>query len=182
MKKLFILALLITGVMLTANAWAEADLGFKGIGVKVGLVDAEDVDATIGFGGFVDLGTIAPKIKLVTGVDYWSKTEDIILGEATLSDIVIYGNANYFLSESEFRPYVGGGLSVNLIKVETKDNDLIGDGASNSETKLGFDLAGGVLYQMGGKTDFLGEFKYRLVDGANQMSIMAGIVFNMGDR
>ena len=42
--------------------FSQSDKDFKGIGVKLGIVDPEDLDATIGFGTFLDLGTIIPNL------------------------------------------------------------------------------------------------------------------------
>ena len=59
MRQLLIFCIAIAAVALTVSgASAQADIGFKGAGLEVGMVNAENVDATWGIKAFADLGTI----------------------------------------------------------------------------------------------------------------------------
>src|SRR5262245_34506269 len=77
------------------NAWATSDVGFKRLGVDVGIVDPEAAGSTVGFGAFADLGRIAPDVRLSTHVGYWKKSENQFGAEASVRDINFAARASY---------------------------------------------------------------------------------------
>ena len=60
-------------VLFVANlSYGQANIGFKGIGGKVGLVMPEDpIESTFGLGVVANLGTITPDIHLDAFIDFW---------------------------------------------------------------------------------------------------------------
>ena len=93
------------------SARAASDVGLKSVGVDLGYVSPENVDGTLGFGAFADLGALSPKVRLSTHLGYWSKSEGdpILQSEATIRDISLMTRARYlFPSSSKFQPYAGG--------------------------------------------------------------------------
>ncbi len=166
---------------LTTSVQAQPGIGFKGIGGKLGLVSPSAISSTIGFGVFADLGTIAPNIQLEANIDYWSKSTTSI---SSFRDIAFGGIARYMfdVNNPALKPFAEGGLSLHFLKSDTDEIDFFGQTAnfSASTTKLGFDLGGGLLYQISPQLDLLAELKYRLVSTVNQLTLNAGVVFRLG--
>jgi len=81
----FMFVLTLALMMAASTAFAEADIGFKGAGGRLQYVDT-DAGSTIGFGGHVELGEIAPRWALQGNLLYWSKSEDVLqFGGSTAS-------------------------------------------------------------------------------------------------
>jgi len=163
------------------NAWANSDIGFKRLGVDVGIVDPEAAGSTVGFGAFADLGRIAPDVRLSTHVGYWNKSENSFGAEASVRDINFAARASYMFhtSSPKFHPYVGAGPSLHLFNVEVSVPGFPTMSASESETKLGLDLGGGASMPVSPKTEVFGEMWYTLAD-INETAFKAGVSFKLG--
>ena len=164
-------------------ASAQANLGFKGIGVRAGMVDPENLDATLAFGIFTDLGTFHPSVSFETYVNYWSWTEEAVGFDMTFRDVVIGAKTEYMFNVSTIRPFIGAGLSLHLLKSEMGvdlDPFLSGLGsfnASTTDTKLGFDVGGGLRANASDRIDIIGEAWYGFVSDINQLGVTAGVLF-----
>jgi hypothetical protein len=191
MRRLTILStLLILGLTFPAISLAQTELGFRGAGFSAGLVDPQDLDATLGFGMIADLGTLTPRTMLEANLGYWSQSEGVSgLGEISARDIVFGGKAKYFfpMTDSVLRPFAGAGLSLHFLKVEATlpDMDLggliiPGMSAEDSSTKLGLDLGGGMATAINGKTDLIGELWYAVVSDIGQFSFKLGVLYKLG--
>ncbi len=182
MKKLFVvLAALCFCTMTSQIAAAQSNLGLKAIGGTVGLVDAEGADATAGFGVFADLGTMAPKLRLTTHLDYWSHSEDAFGGaSASVSDVALSARGTYLfpVSSPKIQPYAGVGLGLHFLSAKVEVPGFLA--AENSDTKLGLELGGGLEAPMGPKTSFIGELWYGIVSDFNQLSLRAGLTYKVG--
>lgn len=168
-------------VMASQNAMAEPHLGLQSAGFQVGMVNPEDLDATVGFGGFADWGTLTPNIRLASHLDYWSKSEGIpATGKATLRDVAVTMRAKYMfpVSSEKFQPYVGMGMGLHFLnaKVELAGFPDIEDGTS----KVGFDFGGGFAAPINPRMDFQADTWYGVVDGFNQLSLKGGLAFKLG--
>ena len=56
---------------------------------------ARDVDGTIGVGGFLNLGTLAPRIRLSSHLDFWSDSQSAFGTKATVSDVALSFRRTY---------------------------------------------------------------------------------------
>ncbi len=162
-----------------STAEAKADLGFKGIGVRVGYVMPEDpIDNTFGFGAQVKLGTIIPELALDAFVDYFSKSYDTgVGGDASISDIGVGAQVKYFFAtKSNIKPYAGGGLALQFVgsKVDTPYGD-----ASDTQTDIGFHLVGGAEMPLSAQLNGVAEVKYVASD-LNYFGIFAGVIYRLG--
>jgi opacity protein-like surface antigen len=180
------LAILALGLASTA-ALAEADLGVKGVGAHLDYVDPEGGDGVIGFGGLVELGTIAPNIHLEGNVDYWSDSQTVVYSKVSIRDIAIGGTVTYYFAGDPNAPmqyYAGGGLGLHMLNAKaTYDgpyNEYFAGEYDNSDTKLGIDLVGGTRYALSSPFELLGELRYRLVSDSNQFELRAGAVYKLG--
>jgi len=166
--------------------FAQADIGLKAVGGKVGFVMPEDpIDNTIGLGVVVDLGTITPDIALQAHVDYWGKTYKAGYYEWTFSEILIGATAKYYLPGSgPMKFYGGGGIDFIIASSKGKytgpqdywgyDTDV-----SDSDTEIGFHVLGGLDYPFSESMTGFAELKYTL-NGVDFFSISAGVKFQMG--
>jgi opacity protein-like surface antigen len=180
-KSMIALLALCSCVIASQDAMAEGNLGLRAAGVQVGMVNPEDVDATLGFGAFADWGSLTPNIKLVSHLDYWSKSEGSApFGEATIRDVALSMRGKYMfpVSSSTFQPFAGVGIGLHFLnaKVEVPGFPAIEDGT----TKIGFDFGGGFSRPINPRMDFQAETWYGVVDGFNQFSLKGGLAFKLG--
>lgn len=188
MKHLIAFAiLLLSCTIATTSAFAQTDIGLKGVGVGIGLVGPENVDATIGVGLIVDLGSFAPNFLWEAHLDYWSETENVIGGgRATARDAAIGSRTRYMfpVANSRVEPFVGAGLALHFVRSEFyMPAQSIGgvifipeQDFSNTDTKLGLDMGGGLITAINESTDFIGELWYGIVDDVNQISFKVGVI------
>jgi Outer membrane protein beta-barrel domain len=190
MKKLLIsLTVLLICTVASQNARAQADIGFKSVGISAGLVNPEDLDATLGFGAFADLGTINPNIRLSAHLDYWSHSEDVPGGgDASVGDISVTARGKYMfeVAHSQLQPYAGAGLGLHFLHSEIKIPDQVIGGitipgmtADDSATKLGLDIGGGFQMPINPKTDFVTDAWFSIVDSVNMLSLKVGVAFKL---
>jgi hypothetical protein len=174
----FLVILLVCGL---AGAKGKTDIGFKGLGVRVGYVMPEDpIDATFGFGLQAQLGQIIPEIKVEGMLDYWSKSYDTGFNstDASFSAIAIGFLGKYYfdVKGSKILPYTGAGLAVHFekAKVSTPFGDV-----SDTQTDLGVHFVGGIEYPFSSSWNGVAELKYALSD-ANYFGIYAGMIYKFG--
>ncbi len=161
-------------------ASAQANLGFKGIGVRAGMVDPENLDATLAFGIFTDLGTFHPSVSFETYVNYWSWSEETAGFDMTFRDVVIGAKTEYMFTVSQVRPFVGAGLSVHISKSEVDLGSIGIPGVSSfdvSETNLGVDVGGGLRVNAADRIDIIGEAWYGFVNDINRLGVTGGVLF-----
>lgn len=172
------------------NAIAESDIGFHGVGARLGIVSPEDLDMTVGFGGFVNLGTIEQRVRLEPYFDYWSQSESTFGAEASIRDLALgmKGLYNFPVQNPKLRPYAGVGLGLHFLKAEVTVPDIdLGGGLiipgytlEDSATELGLDLGGGIATSVSPSADLLGEVWYTAVSNASNFAIRAGVEFKLG--
>jgi hypothetical protein len=184
---LAIVACVLALALWVSSASAQADLGLKGVGLRVGMVDPEGVDAAFAFGIFTDLGTFHPKVNFETYVDYWSKSYDTGgFGEVSFRDIIVGAKGQYMfaLSNPLIRPYVGAGLSMHFLHGEASTPTITygtitvpGTTIDTSDAKLGLDMGGGVRMGVADNWDITGDLWYTFVSDINQFSVAAGFLY-----
>lgn len=174
-------SILVCGMLCSAVSpgYTQAELGFNGVGGKLGLVDPENVSSVVGFGLFAALGTIAPNIHLEGNLDYWSKSEGAAGAEVSFRDLTLGGTVKYMFpsQNSQITPFVVGGLGFHFFRSKVSLGPF--GSASDSETKIGIDVGGGAVYKATPAVDILAELRYRLVSDINQLCIMAGVLYSL---
>ena len=188
MKKAIVALALFGFCMLPSqDAWSKSNVGLTRLGGDVGMVDPESSGSTIGLGLVADLGTFSQHVAFSSRLGYWSKSENAFGTEASIRDISLGGRVTYqFPVSSKTQPYLGGGLGLHFFHSEVTIADVdLGGGfivpgftASDSETKLGIDLGGGVSTPVGQRTNLFGEFWYTAAD-IDQVSLRAGLSFQL---
>jgi len=189
-KRIVVWMVLVFCLGVSQNAWAKTDLGWRSIGVNAGFVDPDNVDGTVGFGAFANLGNLSPDVRLQPNVGYWSKSQEFGGDKASISDISLSTRALYMFrgTSPKFRPYAGAGLGLHMVKakVEMAAQDMGGGviipamEASDTSTKLGLDLVGGFTTPLSRKNDLCVDLGYTAVSDVAHFSMKAGVSFDLG--
>jgi len=168
-------------MILTQEAFSQANIGLMGIGAKLGFVDPEGAGSVIGFGALVDLGTITPDIMLEGNLDYWSDSESGGGVEVSFRDLIIGGTAKYMFKSSNpnFRPFAGGGIAFHFFKAAIDFAGTTQADSDNSETKLGIHVGGGLFYTLSPQLDLIADGRYSIVSDASQLAIQGGVVYKL---
>lgn len=176
MKKVGMLITMIALVVAfgTGDAVAQSSLGFKGVGGRLGYLDADGLDSgTIVFGAHVYLGEIIPQLALVPSIDYAKKSQDVGTVEVDVSALSINGDVRYYFP-------TGGNVDIfaegGLAWVRTKaDAGQFGD---VSESEIGLNLGGGAEIPL--SDNLVGTAMLIYVTEGEQIKIMGGITFLLG--
>ena len=143
-----------------AHAQDQASLGFG-----LGIVKPSDIDSTL----FVTANyrfRIGDRLMLEPEVGYWKKGEDPF----KVDDLNLGVSAILRFPDRSLTPWVGGGLGLHMI-----------DGvAADTETKLGFQVLGGLDYRLTDVLDLFGSARYDLVGlegegDLNQFKVYGGL-------
>ncbi|MDH4037728.1 MAG: outer membrane beta-barrel protein [Candidatus Krumholzibacteria bacterium] len=174
---------------IATNASAEANLALRGIGLKAGVVNPEDISSTLGFGLVADLGTVHPNVALESYAGYWSQTESEFGAEVGVKDFSFGSKAKYMFTTSNpsMQPFAGAGLGLHIVNAHVDVPGFSfggitypGTSASDTEVRLGLDLGGGLRIDRGSQFAFLGEAWYSAVSDVSQFSVMVGAVYMFG--
>jgi opacity protein-like surface antigen len=185
MRRITLWLTLASTVAMTSSAMAQADLGFKKLGVALGFVNVEDVDGTFSVGVFAHHGTMAPRVGLESRIDFWSTSEDEFGTEVSVRDLAIGARAKYYfdVASTKVQPFAGAGLGLHFLSMEASippSGGFPGMTVDDSEMRLGLDLGGGLSTPVGPRTDFLAEAWFGLVSDVNQFSLRAGMAWKLG--
>jgi len=103
------------------------------------------IEGNVGFaiGAFAEIK--AGTVSFVPQANYWNASEQ--------NNFELAGLARFYLSKSDFQPYLDGGLGVNFFNQQ-----------SSNVTKLSIDIGGGVdIQQFGDSFTLLFDGKYKLI-------------------
>jgi opacity protein-like surface antigen len=168
------------------DASAEANLGLKGVGGRIGLVSAENLDSAFGFDAVADLGTMSPLIGLEARLGYWSHSESQFGSDFKVSDVSLSARGKYMFptDNAKLTPFAGAGLGMHFLHAQI---DMPAQGPfpaqtiEDSSTKLGLDLGGGLAVHAGPQIDVVGEVWYGIVSDVNQLSFKIGATRWLGN-
>ena len=164
MKKLLIAILLFAS--LPALALAQSSGGAAPVatawGPRFGFSSGPDQFL---FGGQLDLGNIAPDLTLTPNVD-------IGIGDHATT-FAMNGDLHYHfrVEHSPWRPYVGGGLAITHISIDTPLGDV-------SDTDLGASIIGGAIVPTQSGSRFFAEGKLGLGD-VHDFKLLVGWNFKL---
>lgn len=173
-----VLAICLCVVAATSVA-AQTELGLRGMGFKIGLVSPEDIDATVGFAVFADMGTIVPNLRLEPNLGFWTTSEEAVGTKFSVRDIAVGARAKYLfkIPNSKMRPFAGGGLGLHFLHASF---EAPGIDTGDSDVKLGLDMGGGFFVPMNTQWDFTSELWYGIVSDVSQISFAVGVQYNFG--
>jgi hypothetical protein len=155
MKSLPIMAFLTLALVGLAFAPHSAGaFGLAGIGGRMGAVDPDGADGAFTVGGHFEFEESGSRIHLQPGVMFWS-TDD--LSDVNPNFDVMY----HFAPAARVGPYLGAGAGMHFYSFDSGVAD-------NSDTDLGANLFGGVLFPSNSLRFFL-EGRYVASDRSQAM-------------
>jgi len=183
-KQIVVIATLAVCLVLGTAAFAKSNIGFKGVGAKIGLVGPEGgIGSAIGFGGVADLGWITPQIGLEADLLYWSKSYNsgyfYETYNVSYSQFSIDALAKYYFEQkkgSKFHPYAGGGLGLGFWKVSYPESAHFAGGVSGTDIVIS--LLAGSKMALSPKMDGFAEVRYSL-GGYDFWGLFAGFVYKL---
>jgi hypothetical protein len=188
-RRIAVFACVLISLVWTAEAAAQVNLGLRGVGVRAGLVDPENVETTYVIGLFTGLGSIHPRLSLESYVNYWEKSRQMSsAGDLSVRDIAIGARVEYSvpMPSSIAAPFVGVGLSIHFLNgtahgpgYATGSVPAIKAPLVDSDTRLGLDVGGGVRATASSNIDIVGEMMYSFVDEFGFFSLTVGLVYNL---
>jgi len=148
-------------------------LGIRGIGARIGFVDAEDASSTVAWGVHLDAGTFVQNVHVVPYFEYWSAGASVNGFDVSTHDLTIASDVNFDfpMQGSRITPYLGGGLGVHFLSAEA-------NGTTQDKTHFGLNIQGGLRNQIMPNISIFGEAKYTFVSDANQIKFMGGFTYN----
>ncbi len=191
MKRItLVLAAVAFCTLVAAGASAESNVALRGIGLKAGVVNPEDLSSTLGFGFVFDLGTLHPNVAMESYAGYWQQTETGFGVDVGVKDFAFGGKAKYMFNASNptLQPYAGAGLGLHILSASVDMPAVTSGGTvlfpatslSDTDVKLGLDLGGGVRIDRGSQFAFIGEMWFTAVSDVSHFSAMIGAVYMFG--
>lgn len=177
MKKLFVL-LTVAAIVFGQAAYANTNIGLKGIGGRVGFVEPDHGDGAVTLGVVADMGTWTENLPWELALTWWSAGEDVGSYEWSYTDIAIR-NSVYYLFELDKGLYVypGAGLGVHFLNASVE-----GPGnydADESDTELSLMILGGLQFPISGKWHGQAEIQFDFGD-AEQTNIQFDFIYDLG--
>ncbi len=193
MKRLVLVSILTVAMAFSFTAaYAEADIGFKGTGVRGGIVSPDNLDTAFFIGLMSHLGYITPDVALRLTADWWQSSYEFsgfgASSTVDFRDIAIAVQALYmFPTEGSLNIFAGGGLGLHFLNADVPEQTTtIGGqtfssgGGSASDTEFGIDLGGGLGFEANEKSDVTAELWYRIVSDADQFMVAVSWLYWYG--
>jgi opacity protein-like surface antigen len=181
-KCLVIIGMCVLLLFLTSALFGQTDIGFKGVGAKIGFVDPEGtIGSTVSFGAVVDLGIITSNIALDADIMYWAKSygpgDDFKVSSIGLSVMAKY---LFDIGNDQLKPYSGAGLGFTRTGWSSDYVDpLTGESLDDSDFDLAIHLAGGTKYLLSEQLDTFAEFRYSIAGDADFWGLFVGLVYKL---
>ena len=159
---------------------AKSDIGFKGIGPRIGFVDPEgSLDGTVEFGVVFEFGEFVRQLYWDGSVSYWSTGQDWQYNnnkyDWKLSDLVFRSGVNYHFLEGEWVPYAGGGLGLHFYSWDYAGSP---NWANSSDTEFGFYIDGGVEHEFSEKWKGQLQIQFDFAD-ADQTALLFNLIYRL---
>lgn len=178
-KTLFLVAILAVAAFPFSNAFAGSPIS---VGVEAGMVnpDVEGMDNTWMAGAFVDLSLPMLNFYVEPFLNYWNWSQDMpTSGDMSFSDWTVGGNVKMAIpTPTMVRPFIGAGVSAHVLKSEINTGTTLGS-FNASDTKVGFQLGGGLNIDAGANWSIVGQSWYHMVEDFNQWSIRGGVAWSL---
>jgi len=156
----------LTGIeAMTSTVMQEGQSSFSGIAVRVRFQPPQ----------------LLKQIEIMPTVEYWrnSNTVQPYGIETTRKDATLGVDARYNMTFGAWRPYAGAGYGLHFLSSRVHAPSLGLVNASDSVTKGGLALLGGLSFALSGKFDNFLDLKYHHVTEYRQFKINWGIAYNL---
>lgn len=164
MKRVGFVSIIMLLLLVFTFSDSSAQIGFKGVGGRLGFVTADASQSSIIFGGHVNLGEIIPGLALVPSLDYWSDDIDFLS---------VNGNARYYFPTGGNIDLFGlGGVGFVRVKAD------LGPFGSATNSEFGLNLGGGAEIPL--SDNLKGTAMLIFNTEASQIKILGGVTFMLG--
>jgi len=162
------------------EASAETDIGFKGIGPRIGYVDPEgSLDGTVEFGVAFEFGEFVRRLHWDGSVSFWSTGQDWHYNnhnyDWSLRDFVLRSGVNYYFLEGAWIPYAGGGLGLHFYSWDYSGAPYYNN---TSDTEFGFYIDGGVEHAFSEKWKGQLQIQFDFAD-ADQTALLFNLIYRL---
>lgn len=169
-------------ISLSPAVFAATDIGFKGVGPRIGFIDPEGAyDGTVELGVDVNLGTWAKQLYWDLSGTYWSAGQNYhYLNRAydwSVRDIAFRSGVNYHFIEGDWEPFAGGGIGMHFFSWDYAGYN--GPAFDNGDTDFGFYIDGGVQHKFSAKMSGDAIIRFDLAD-PNQTALVLQLMFGLG--
>jgi hypothetical protein len=148
-RLLALMGLLVLMVLLAPALARSQSFTLTGIGGRVGMVDPEGGDSTVGLGFHLEFAKPGSRWHLAPEILYWS--------DDPLTDVSVGVNGYYhFLPPGRVTPYVGAGAGIHFYSFDVEGVD--------GETDAALNLLGGVRFPLGENAHLFAEVRYVATD------------------
>lgn len=183
-----------------AQDLAEYDyehLGFRALGVDILYANADDAQATVGFGLRADLGFLGPYVRVVPRFAFWRadiEDEAVARFESNLEDLCVPSGActidlgtlerNYWvlgldfqwtLAEPAFAPYLGIGVDAYLL--DDSGDAIKGTFLDGAVVTAGLSAVGGLEWDVREHLRLYADVRGTLVTSATNLAFYAGVAY-----
>jgi len=173
-----------TCIMLSAcytDAAAESDLGFKGIGPRIGYVDPDGpFDGTVEFGVAFEFGELVRRLHWDGSVSFWSTGRDYLFGndryDWKLRDVILRSGVDYHFVEGPWVPYAGGGLGLHFY---SWDYNNAPNWANNDDTEFGLYIDGGIEHQFSENWTGQLQLQFDFADPVDQTALLFDLIYRL---
>lgn len=166
------------------EASATSNIGFKGIGPRLGYVDPEGgLDGTVEFGVAFEFGEWVRQLHWDGSVCFWSTGRDYQYPHGdqydkyswTLRDIVLRSGVNYHFIEGPLVPYAGGGLGMHFYSWDYNGAPYY---ANNTDTEFGFYIDGGIEHKF--STNWTGQMQLQFdFADPDQTALLFSLIYRL---
>jgi opacity protein-like surface antigen len=156
----------LTGIeAMTSTVMQEGQSSFSGLAVRVRLQPAQ----------------LMKQIEIMPTIEYWrnSNTVQPYGIETTRKDATIGVDGRFNMEFGAWRPYLGAGYGLHFLSSKVNAPSLGLENATDSVTKGGLALLGGLSFALSGKFDNFLDLKYHHVTEYRQFKINWGIAYNL---
>lgn len=125
---------------------------------------------------------LVEQISLMPTIEYWRNSSNVqpFDIQSTRKDATLGADLVYEVPREGLKPYFGAGIGLHFISTEVNAPSLGLDDESDSLTKAGFAVLGGVTYALAGRLHNLLEVKYHHIPDNSQFKINWGVSIDLG--
>ena len=167
------------------DASASSNIGFKGIGPRIGYVDPEgDLDGTVEFGVAFEFGEFVRQLHWDGSVSFWFAGNDNSFNDSHHNyyrynwkrDLILRSGVNYHFLEGEWVPYAGGGLGLHFY---SWDYAGAPDWANNDDTKFGLYIDGGIEHEFSENWTGQLQLQFDFADPVDQTALLFNLIYRI---
>lgn len=149
---------------MTSNVFQEGQSSFTGIALRLRLKSA----------------ALLPNVEILPAIELWQNVSRVSIWgiKTTRSDATLGCQARWTFTREGWQPYLGGGLAVHFLSDRVSSSVYPQFNQSNSTTRGGYSLLGGVTFPMTERLYNYVELEHHGVSHYRQLKFNTGLGWN----